>query len=230
MAEQRTEKPDAVDASDDTEEELPPLTEMVAEQLGGVRGLIESGIPLGVFVIINVIWDNALYWAIGFSVGVAVAIAVLRLARKESIRNAVNGLFGVVIGAFIAWKTGRVGNYYIMGIIQGLAYGVVLLGSVFIRHPLVGWLWSLIGGGGKKDWRDDEQLVRVFGWLTMLWGVVFLAKNLLRGWMWWHGGMDNILGVVTLVGGYPITALLTLVTIWGVRRVRPAMVLRTNTD
>ncbi|ADD44174.1 DUF3159 domain-containing protein [Stackebrandtia nassauensis] len=206
------------------DDDLPPMTEQVAQQLGGVRGLVESGIPVGVFVLINVIWE-ALYWAIGFAVGTAVAIAVLRLIRKESIRHAVNGLFGIALGAWLAWRSGDEGDFYWPGIIQGLAYAAVLMGSVAVRHPLVGWFWSIIAGGGKHAWREDRRLVRVFGWLTMLWGVVFLAKNLLRLWLR-LGDMDTALGVVTLVGGYPVTGLLILISIAVVRKTHPGMTLK----
>lgn len=204
-----------------------PMTEQVAHQLGGVRGLVESGIPVGVFVLINVIFE-ALYWAIGFAVGTALAIAVLRLVRKETVRHAINGLFGIGLGAWLAWRSGDEGDFYWPGIIQGLAYSVVLMGSVAVRHPLVGWFWSIIAGGGKHEWRADRRLVRVFGWLTMLWGVVFLAKNLLRLWLR-LADMDTVLGVVTLAGGYPVTGLLVLVTIAVVRKTHPGLALKPKT-
>lgn len=205
-----------------------PMTEQVAHQLGGVRGIIESGIPVGVFILVNVIWD-ALYWAIGMAVGTAVTIAVLRLIRRESVRHAVNGLFGILLGAFLAWKSGDEGDFYWPGIIQGLVYGVVLIGSAGVRHPLVGWFWSVIAGGGKHEWREDRRLVRVFGWLTVLWGVVFLSKNLWRLWLQLTG-MDTMLGLVTLFGGYPVTALLVLVTIAVVRKTHPGVALKLKTS
>lgn len=204
-----------------------PMTEQVAHQLGGVRGIIESGIPVGVFVLVNVIWE-ALYWAIGMAVGTALAIAALRLIRRESVRHAINGLFGIGLGAFIAWRTGNEGDFYWPGIIQGLAYGVVLIGSAAIGHPLVGWFWSVIAGGGKHEWREDRRLVRVFGWLTVLWGVVFLAKNLLRLWLV-LSGHNTTLGLVTLFGGYPVTALLVLITIVAIRRTHPGIALKAKT-
>src|SRR5262245_37954625 len=85
-------------------ERLPSFSEQLADQLGGVRGLVESGIPVLVFVVTNILWS--LRPAIVVAAGSAVAIAVWRLTRKESIRHAVNGLFGISLGAIIAWKTG----------------------------------------------------------------------------------------------------------------------------
>lgn len=221
------------------DDSLPPMTEQISQQLGGIRGLIESGIPVGVFVLANVFLSDglrwafdislaegtALRWAIGASVGVAVLIAIMRALRKEPIRHALNGLLGIGIGAYLAWKSGDQGDFYLPGIIQGSAYGLALMGSVAIRHPLVGWFWSVIAGGGKSQWREDKHLVKVFGWLTMLWGAVFLLKNLFRAWLY-ANDLDTIQGLVTLVGGYPVTALLFVITVWVVRRSRPSMTLR----
>src|SRR5688572_12831708 len=40
---------------DPDDERLPSFSEQVADQLGGIRGLIESSIPVTMFVIVNVI-------------------------------------------------------------------------------------------------------------------------------------------------------------------------------
>src|SRR5204863_9645155 len=68
------------------QEELPPFAEQMAQQLGGWRGLIESGIPVAVFVVLNVVagWFSkdtrfVLEIAIAASVGTALVIAAVRL-------------------------------------------------------------------------------------------------------------------------------------------------------
>ena len=100
----------------EVEEPLPSMSEQIAEQLGGVRGLIESSLPVLAFVVFNVVLGDAvvgldkrtaLYWAIAGSVISAVGIGVFRLIRKQPVRHAVNGLFGIAIGAFLAWRTGQ---------------------------------------------------------------------------------------------------------------------------
>jgi hypothetical protein len=50
-------RPTRVD-DDQEEEELPfpSFSEQIAEQLGGVRGLFESSIPVAVFVVVNIVW------------------------------------------------------------------------------------------------------------------------------------------------------------------------------
>ncbi|MGN9809775.1 DUF3159 domain-containing protein [Micromonospora sp. BQ11] len=198
------------------EEPLPTLAEQMAEQLGGWRGLVESSIPVVVFVVANILGD--LRPAVIASIAVALAIAVLRLAQRRPVRHAVNGLFGVAIGAAIAWRTGDERDFYLPGILYGIGYGVALLISAAIRQPLVGWLWSVLVAKGKSEWRDDPRLVRTFTRLTVLWGVVWLAKVGVQAGLY-LAHQDTALGVARLVLGYPPYALLLLITVWTVRRV-----------
>lgn len=209
------------------EEPLPPFAEQLSQQLGGWRGLVESGIPVTVFIVANIVlgWvlppaDDrlALQIAIGAAVGIAVIIAMLRLARKESVRFAVNGLFGVALGAWLAWDTGEERAFYLPGIIITLAYVVGLFVSIAVGHPLVGWAWAVIAKGGKGDWRSDTRLRRVTGWLTALWAVVFLAKVSIQSALY-LANYPVALGIARLVLGTPIFVLLVAISLWVIRRV-----------
>ncbi len=208
-------------AEADTEEVLPTFSEQLAEQLGGVRGVVESSIPVLIFVVANII--GTLNWAIVISAASAVAIAIYRLTRRETIRNAVNGLFGVGIGAFIAWKTGSTKEFYLPGIILSGAYGVAMLLSVPFRRPLIGWVWSLLAAGGSMEWRQQPKMVRHFNYLTILWSVTYLVKVGIQAVIFKHTGAHDsgtALGVARLLLGYPPYALLLAFTAWSVRRLR----------
>jgi hypothetical protein len=214
------EQPEAVaEAVQDADEPLPSFTEQLADQLGGVRGLVESGIPVVVFVVANIIWT--LRPALIISVGSAVAIAVLRLIRRQSVRHAVNGLFGVALGAIIAWKTGSAKTFYLPGILLSLAYGLAMLVSVALRMPLVGWIWSLLVARGSTEWRANPRLVRMFSWLTVLWAITYLVKTAIQALIF-HATPANdpgtALGIAKLILGYPPYALLLAITVWAVRR------------
>jgi hypothetical protein len=205
-----------------SDEILPSFSEQIAAQLGGVRGLVESSIPVFVFVVANVVW--ALRPALIASVVTAVAMAIFRLSRRESIRHAVNGLFGILIGVAIAWKTGDAKDFYLPGILVSLAYAVAMLVSVAVRRPLVGWIWSVVIGRGSTRWRDEPRLLRTFGWLTVLWAGIYLAKVAVQTGLYLSDQV-NALGVARLVLGYPPYALLLAVTVWAVRRATRAAVL-----
>jgi Protein of unknown function (DUF3159) len=195
---------------------LPSMTEQMAEQLGGWRGMVESSIPLVIFVLVNIIAD--LRPALIASVSVAVAIAIGRLTQRRPVRHAVNGLVGIGIGAFLAWRSGDGRDFYLPGILYGVFYGLLLLASAAVRQPLVGWIWSVLVAGGKSEWRQDARLVHTFTWLTVLWGVVWLIKVGVQAGFY-VAGMETALGVSRLVLGYPPYALLLAITIWTVRRV-----------
>ncbi|WP_020523585.1 DUF3159 domain-containing protein [Catelliglobosispora koreensis] len=206
-------------------EELPPFAEQMAQQLGGWKGLVESGIPVIVFVVSNIVlgWADlpgklGLQISIIAAVVVALAIAGLRFARKESVRFAINGLFGIALGAYLAWNSGEERQFYLPGIWITLGYTALLIGSIVIGHPLVGWIWTVISNGGKGDWRADEQLKRAFGWLTALWAATFAVKAAVQYFLYAQD-MASALGVSRIVLGYPLFALLFAITIWAVRRV-----------
>ncbi|MER7165967.1 DUF3159 domain-containing protein [Micromonospora sp. NPDC000207] len=194
---------------------MPSMAEQMADQLGGWRGLVESSIPVVVFVVANILGE--LRPAVIASVTVALLIAGLRLAQRRPVRHAVNGLFGVAIGAAIAWRTGEERDFYLPGILYGIGYGFALLISAAVRQPLVGWIWSVLVAGGKSQWRQDPKLVRTFTWLTVLWGVVWLAKVGVQAGLY-LAQQDTALGVARLALGYPPYVLLLLITVWTVRR------------
>ncbi|MBB5872406.1 hypothetical protein F4553_005840 [Allocatelliglobosispora scoriae] len=225
---------DAPAAESDEEEPLPPLSEQMSAQLGGWRGLVEASIPVLVFVITNVILglvfdDDATFGAIGTkpalklaviaAVVVALAMAAWRLSQRQSIRHAMNGLFGIALGAILAWNSGEARDFYLPGLFIGMGYGVALLSSVFFKQPLVGWVWSVVADGGRKDWRDDPRLVRTFAWLTVLWAATYFVKTGVQVVLYAQD-MPTALGIARIAFGYPPYLLLVALTVWAVRRVR----------
>src|SRR2546421_6598084 len=208
---------------DATEEEpLPTFSEQLAEQLGGVRGVIESGVPVLIFIIAKLILP--LTPALIVAVGSAVAIAVWRLARRQSVRHAVNGLVGILFGAILAWKTGSAKAFYLPGILISLGYGMALLVSVIVRRPLVGWAWSVLVAKGSTEWRGDPRLVRLFSRLTVLWAVVYLIKVAIQAIVFQHTSANDpgtVLGILRLALGYPPYLLLIASTVWGALRPGP---------
>src|SRR5690348_18430925 len=122
----------------DAEEVMPSFSEQMAEQLGGVRGLIESSIPITLFVIVNFLGDHFHWWPLRTSliiaVGVAVLMAVYRLTRREPIRHAINGVFGVALGAFIALRSNDARDFYLPGILLSAAYVIAKIGRASCRE------------------------------------------------------------------------------------------------
>jgi hypothetical protein len=221
---------DPAQPDQDLEETLPTFSEQVADQLGGVRGMIESSIPVVAFVVVNIIWS--LTPALVVAIATALGLAAYRLLRKESVRHALNGLVGIGIGALLAWKTGSPKAFYLPGILYTLAYGLAMVGSVVFGRPLVGWIWSLVVDKGAVRWRLDDGLRRIFAWLTLVWAATFFAKVVVNLLVWYADGLTEdqkvgILGIMRIALGFPPYALLLALTVWAVRRYQRSLVTAT---
>ncbi|RBY86773.1 hypothetical protein DQ244_18985 [Blastococcus sp. TBT05-19] len=109
---------------------------MVLDQLGGWRGMVDATLPTVAFIVGNGI--DGLRTGIWAAVAAAVVVFLLRLVRRQSIQQAVSGLFAVGVAVAIASVSGQARDYFVLGIVRSLAVGVVLLGSIPFRWPLVG--------------------------------------------------------------------------------------------
>ena len=109
---------------------------LVLDQLGGWRGMVDATLPTVAFIVANSI--GGLRTGVWCAIGAALLVLVFRLVRRESVQQAFSGLFGVAVAVAIAAASGQARNYFVPGIIRNAVIGVVLLGSVPLRWPLVG--------------------------------------------------------------------------------------------
>lgn len=188
------------------------------EQMGGLSGLVSSTVPVLVFVPVNSV--AGMYPAIGGAVAAALCIAVWRLVRREPVQPALSGLIAVAVAAFIAYRTGSAKGYFLFGIWASLLFAGAFLASVLVRWPLVGVIWHGINSYGQA-WRADRRTRLGYDIATLTWVVVFAARFVVQKWLY---DLDSVtwLGVARIVMGYPLMAVALLVTIWAVRRARPA--------
>ncbi|MGH3687824.1 MAG: DUF3159 domain-containing protein [Pseudonocardiaceae bacterium] len=189
-------------------------TPTVLEQMGGVGGLVSSAVPAVLFVVVNPL--AGLQPAIWASLGVAVAVGVWRLVRREPLQPAVSGILGVAVCAFIAYRTGEARGFFLYGIWYSLVAGLVLALSVVVRRPLVGVLWSVLNGSGF-GWRAHRRARFGFDVATAVWAVFLLARFGVQRYLY-DLQQTDWLGVARLAMGLPLTAVAALVTIWAIRR------------
>ena len=164
---------------------------------------------------------TALYWAIGGSVASALAIGVFRLARRQPVRHAVNGLFGIAIGAYLAWRTGKAEDFYLPGILLTFGQAAVLLLSVVVRKPLIGYAWGVMANKGHQDWFGNARLFRTFQWLTLVWVVSLCLRAGIQLYLWAQHEA-NALGIVRILISWPIYAATFAYTAWAIHRVTTA--------
>jgi hypothetical protein len=109
---------------------------LVLEQLGGWRGMVDSTLPTVAFIVANAV--DGLRTGIWAALAAALLIFALRLVRRESVQQAMSGLFAVGLAVAIAAFSGQARNFFAFGILRNAAIALVLLGSIPLRRPLVG--------------------------------------------------------------------------------------------
>lgn len=182
----------------------------LAEAIGGVRGLIDSGAPTIVFVIVAAL--STLRAAVLAALGVAALLAGIRLARRGPVRYAVSGCLGVAISAWVALRTGKAEGFFLPGIAVQAVYGLAFLGSIAIRRPLVGVVVRALGRPAPQG--------RVAVATTALWAGVFLARAAVQGALY-LAGEPGWLAAVRIGMGWPLTFLALAATAAAVRERAP---------
>ena len=178
--------------------------------MGGIQGVIESLLPGLLFVLVFSIF-NAVNFAIIASASSSVIFILARVIGKKSISQAVSGLLGVGIAAFLALRDG--GNsrdYFLTGFFTNLAYLVPLAISVLIRWPLIGLVAGLLLGE-KTSWRKNKREMRVFTAATLVWVVLFGARLLVQ-WPLYLANNLEALAIARLAMGLPLYAAALWVT------------------
>ncbi len=188
-------------------------------QMGGVSGLIYSSLPVLVFVPVSSLLG--LKPAIGAALGVAAAVLIWRLARRETAQPAISGFIGVGICVLIAYLMGESKGYFLLGIWSSLLWASVFGLSVLIRRPVVGYAWGWFNRDGR-DWRGVRKAVLAFDLATITWVLVFGSRFVVQHHLY-DADQTGWLGVARIAMGWPLTALAALVTYLAIRRAQRAV-------
>ncbi|MBM9467102.1 DUF3159 domain-containing protein [Nakamurella sp. YIM 132084] len=176
--------------------------------MGGVAGVLDSALPVVVFVAVNSF--AGLTWALWTAIGAGVLIAVVRLLRRKPVTQALGGLVAVGVAAFIAGRTGSAKDFFLLGIWTQLLYGGAFLLSILVRWPLIGVVWEALNGRGS-GWRSDRLMRRRYTWATAVWVVLFLARFLVQRYLYDENSV-GWLAAVRIAMGYPVFILGLLVS------------------
>ncbi|MCA1689788.1 MAG: DUF3159 domain-containing protein [Actinobacteria bacterium] len=152
------------------------------------------------------------------AVGLAIGLALGRLARRQTPRHAVSGLVGVGFAAFVAVRSGRAENFFLPGLFANAAYAAAFLISIAVRRPLVGVIISQLDRSGNA-WRADRLRMRVFNRASGLWAGLFLLRLVVQLPLYLAGAVVA-LGIARTAMGLPLFALGLWTTWLLVRRIR----------
>lgn len=190
----------------------------LAKALGGRRGMLEAAVPTAAFTVLF-LTTHELRTSLLIAVACAAVLLVVRIGQRTTTQFVINSLVGIGIGALFAWRAARGGGdandqalaYFLPGIIYNLGYSLVMVITIVIRWPVVGFM---VGGvtGDPTGWREDRGVVRLCSrltWLLVLPCVirvavqapVYLAGR--NGW-WDEDSAVATLGVAKLAMGWPL--------------------------
>ncbi|QRJ58982.1 DUF3159 domain-containing protein [Corynebacterium macginleyi] len=209
-------EPQAPQLGDDPNRDNEPT---LLEQMGGLPGLVSATVPIVVLIPINSLYG--LTPALISALGVAIVIAMWRIVRKQTIQPAISGLIGVAICAAIAWFTGDAKGYFLYGIWMSLALFIAAALSILFRWPAVGVIWKGVNGGDMA-WKKVKVARRAYSIATAGWAVIFLARFIVQRAIY-DAGETTALGITRIVMGWPLTLLVTALTVWMVRRADAAV-------
>jgi hypothetical protein len=200
------------------EQKVAARSTMLAEAIGGRRGLLDSGLPAVVFVIVNA--ATSLTPAIFSALGFGVLVLAVRLIRREPVQQAIAGFIGVGIAAFVASRTHSAEGFFLPGILYQAALVVVAAVSLAIRRPYVGYLMAALDPR-YAQWRRQPALLRAMDRATAVWGLVFLTRAVVQGSLYLahHPGW---LAVVNLAMGWPLFVAALAASYALARRAMPA--------
>lgn len=200
----------------------------LSKALGGVRGMLEAAVPTICFTV-TFLTQRDLRLAITVSVAVAAVLLVVRLVQRSSVQFVMNALFGIGLGALFAWRAAAGGGdegeqalaYFLPGIIYNAAYGAVMVLTILVRWPLVGFMIGSVTGD-PTAWHDDRATVRLCSRLTWLLALpcvlrvvvqapIYLAGT--NGW-WSQDAAIAALGAAKLVMGWPLQVACLAGMVW----------------
>ena len=197
------------------------LRQQLITSIGGWSGAVIAAIPTAVFIVVNV--ATTLRWAVIAAVGSALLLAAYRMARKQSVQQALSGLLGVVVAAVIAARTGQARGYFLLGIWTSFIYAVPFGVSTLVRRPLVGLLWEFLDPSPSDEsdppWHKRRALLFAYTWATLACTAVFLARGIVQAALYHHNAA-GWLAFARIAMGYPLFIAAVGFSFWIVTRAR----------
>jgi intracellular septation protein A len=198
------------------------LAAAVAEQfsfessIGGVRGLVESVVPIIVFTVVYAL-THGIPQASLSAVAVSVAALLLRIITRMPVSPALSGLFAVALSAGVAYVTGQAINFFLMSILKNVGLGLLFAISSLVRWPLVGVMLGFMLGE-QFHWRSVPARVRVYQQATWLWVLMSGVRLAFQVPLYLHDRVGG-LGAASVPLGLPLFGVVVLFTWLIVRRV-----------
>jgi hypothetical protein len=185
--------------------ELADDTKLLAAQLGGPRGMFESGAPAIIFVAVYSISNQDLRNSVFAALSAGMILGILRLVKRESLTQVLAGLVGLAFSAWLASRSGKAENFFLPGILTNLIYGAICFISLLVKKPLLGYVVESIRGT-KSNWQEDAESVKKYRAMTFLWTAVFFIRVGIMAPLYF-ANETVLLGFFKVALGWPLFAL-----------------------
>lgn len=177
----------------------------VVNALGGKKGLIDSGAPSILFLIVFNVADN-LKTALYSAVATSAILTIIRLFKKDTIQHVISGFIGVAFCAYLANRTGNANDFFLPKFLTNFVYGTVYLIANVVGWPILGLVLGPILGENLL-WRKHPERKKAYIRAGWLWVAMFYLRLLVQVPIYLSGPENlNLLGSVNLAMGYPLFA------------------------
>lgn len=198
-------------------DELALTSQSLLASIGGVLGILEAVLPATAFSITYAFTRSALAAVIA-AVGLSIVFIVIRLVQRKSLMQALVGLLAVGLAAFLALRDGgQAADYFVPGFITNASYGSVLLLSVLLGRPILGYAGQFLFG--LDNWRQNKSLKRKFQVITLIWVAFFALRLTVQLPLYWANLVEQ-LAMARAVMGAPMYAGLLALTWVLMRRIQ----------
>jgi len=178
--------------------------------LGGKRGMVEAAVPTAAFTL-TWVSTRELRLALVASVSLAVVLLAVRMVQRQNPQFVLNSLFGIGIGAIFALRSGEAAGFFLPGIIYNAVYATLMVFSIVVGWPLVGFLIGSVTGE-VTAWHKDPAVVRLCARLTWVLAIPCILRVLVQ-YPLYVADRVGWLGAAKVAMGWPlqVAALATLV-------------------
>lgn len=132
----------------------------VLRTAGGVQGIAESILPGLLFLVAYTISQD-LTVSLVAALAAAAVFTVVRLVQRRPLTQALAGVVGVGVSAWVANTTGKAEDFYLPGFFTNAAYIVAMVLSILVKWPVAGLLFGFIRNEGL-DWRKDPTRLKAY--------------------------------------------------------------------
>ncbi len=147
-----------------------------------MRGALESILPPLVFITVYLGLGGestqALTWAIGSAVALALVFTVWRLVEGKHPARALGSMLLVLVSGYIASRTGSAADFFWPRVLLNAASALAFVVANLIGWPLIGVILGPLVGT-RMTWRTDPDLLRAYTRASWPWAVLNLVRTVL---------------------------------------------------